>query len=387
MQLSHRILFERGFLFWLLGHLFLVSPAIAESNHFQQRELKLLWEYSAKGAIDQAPLIRNNTVIAAPSGRALLALDLQNGKQLWNYNPQAGIWSRAFAADKQTVYFGTRKAELTAVNLINGRHRWSVKLGFQLQVRPLIHKGVVYIATTQIGPGLPMQPERKAQLLAFKAGDGTLLWSHETLYYALQTPSIYGNTLYIGGSYFDPKQDIDEGGPMAIQARSIQDGTVKWTYFGEEGFIKTIVAAKKQVAFVGYQDFVTALDTKDGNLLWRKDTGNWVPALTGNREILYYGSANTIVHAQRISNGERIWEYNIPWGSFNYILGEAVVDSERLIFLTQRGHVVGLNIETGNLLWSAETNIRARTGLALAKDTIVMGSDRGGIRAYQLPDN
>ena len=231
-----------------------------------------------------------------------------------------------------------------------------------------------------------MRPERKARLFAFNAEDGTLLWSHETLYYAIQTPSISGNTIYIGGSYYDPELDIDEGGPMAIQARTVKDGLLKWTYFGEEGFIKTIYAAGNEVAFVGYQDFVNALDTQSGKRLWRKDTGNWVPALSGNKSMLYYGSANTIVHAQRMADGERIWEYNIPWGSFNYILGEPFVTGDQLVFLTQRGHVLALKLKTGELLWSAATDIRSRTGLTLSGNTIVMGDDKGGIRAYQLPE-
>ena len=386
MQSTLWIVFERGFLFWLLGLLFFNSAAFAELNPKHSRDLKLLWEYSSKGAINQAPIIRRNIVLAAPSGLALLALNLENGQVIWKFNPQAGIWDRAFAADQKSVYAGTRNAELSAIDLESGKLRWNAKLGFQLQVRPLLHEGIVYAATTQVGPGLPMRPERKARLFAFNAEDGTLLWSHETLYYAIQTPSISGNTIYIGGSYYDPELDIDEGGPMAIQARTVKDGLLKWTYFGEEGFIKTIYAAGNEVAFVGYQDFVNALDTQSGKRLWRKDTGNWVPALSGNKSMLYYGSANTIVHAQRMVDGERIWEYNIPWGSFNYILGEPFVTGDQLVFLTQRGHVLALKLKTGELLWSAATDIRSRTGLTLSRNTIVMGDDKGGIRAYQLPE-
>jgi len=386
MQPSLWIVFERGFLFWLLGLFFLNAPAFAEKNPKHTRDLKLLWEYSSNGAINQAPIIRRNIVLAAPSGLALLALNLENGQVIWKFNPQAGIWDRAFAADQELVFAGTRNAELSAIDLETGKLRWNAKLGFQLQVRPLLHEGIVYAATTQVGPGLPMRPERKARLFAFNAEDGTLLWSHETLYYAIQTPSISGNTIYIGGSYYDPELDIDEGGPMAIQARTVKDGLLKWTYFGEEGFIKTIYAAGNEVAFVGYQDFVNALDTQSGKRLWRKDTGNWVPALSGNKSMLYYGSANTIVHAQRMADGERIWEYNIPWGSFNYILGEPFVTGDQLVFLTQRGHVLALKLKTGELLWSAATDIRSRTGLTLSGNTIVMGDDKGGIRAYQLPE-
>jgi len=386
MQPSLWIVFERGFLFWLLGLLFLNAPALAEINPKHTRDLKLLWEYSSNGAINQAPIIRRNIVLTAPSGLALLALNLENGQVIWKFNPQAGIWDRAFAADQNSVYAGTRNAELSAIDLESGKLRWNAKLGFQLQVRPLIHEGVVYAATTQVGPGLPMRPERKARLFAFNAEDGTLLWSYETLYYALQTPSISGDTIFIGGSYYDPEQDIDEGGPMAIQARNVKDGVLKWTYFGVEGFIKTIYAAANEVAFVGYQDFVTALDTQSGKRLWRKDTGNWVPALSGNKSMLYYGSANTIVHAQRMGDGARIWQYNIPWGSFNYILGEPFVTVDKLVFLTQRGNVLALKLESGELLWSAATDIRSRTGLTLSGNTIVMGDDQGGIRAYQLPE-
>jgi outer membrane protein assembly factor BamB len=87
-----------------------------------------------------------------------------------------------------------------------------------------------------------------------------------------------------------------------------------------------------------------------------------------------------------MGDGARIWQYNIPWGSFNYILGEPFVTVDKLVFLTQRGNVLALKLESGELLWSAATDIRSRTGLTLSGNTIVMGDDQGGIRAYQLPE-
>jgi outer membrane protein assembly factor BamB len=94
------------------------------------------------------------------------------------------------------------------------------------------------------------------------------------------------------------------------------------------------------------------LDAESGKLIWRKGTGNWVPSLSGWGKTIYFGSANTEVHALGDEDGEPVWRFNIPDGTFNYGLGAPTRIAGELYFLTQQGDIMALNAEEDTMLWT-----------------------------------
>ncbi len=89
---------------------------------------------------------------------------------------------------------------------------------------------------------------------------------------------------------------------MRVNAYSLK-GKPLWEYKGLDGFVKSIFADEQTVAYVGYQEFINALESENGKPLWRRDTGNWTPSLIGNQGIIYYGSATTFVYAVASNDG------------------------------------------------------------------------------------
>ena len=144
---------------------------------------------------------------------------------------------------------------------------------------------------------------------------------------------------------------------MRVYALNASDGSVKWTYESEDGFTKQIYATENVVSYIAYQDFLVGVDADSGELLWRKDTGNWVPTLAGYQDVVYYGSANTVVHAIQADSGESLWTYNIPEGTFNYLIGAPVLLGNELVFLTQVGEIFSLDSTTGEFLWQISTGV------------------------------
>ncbi len=343
------------------------------------------WSVEAGGAFNQTPLIRGAAVLAIPHKGPLVVLRLKDGKLLWKSNARAGLWDRSLAADDSRVYAGTRDKGIAAFDLKSGKKVWRTTLGIQVQVRPLLANGRLYAASTHVGTDIPSHPERRARLFALDPADGSILWSHESPGYALQTPFMRNGALYLAGSYYDPTIDIDEGGPMLVEALDAVNGRRRWIYRGVDGFVKSVYASDSEVVYIGYQDFVNGIDAETGTHLWRRDTGNWVPALTGSGRFFYFGSATTVVYARHTRDGTAIWEYNIPWGSFNYLLGTPVLYEGRMVFLTQRGQVLSLNLATGEPFWYAETGLSARSGLAYDHPWLVIGDMHGGLHAYQIP--
>ena len=341
----------------------------------------LAWTTAAGGAINHPPLIMDDLVIAVPEQEAVIALNLADGSVRWRFDPPYRLWDRAYAGDSRSFFIGGEEGRLIALDVQSGAVNWQIELGINAQTPLLATAGALYVPTTFVGPGLTADPEGKAQLFAIDLADGRTLWAFTSDNYILQTPYRLADTIYVGGSY-EAEVDVDEGGPMRLYALSAADGSEKWAFESLDGYPKQVFANETAVAYIAYQDFVSGVDVAAGTLRWRRDTGNWVPTLTGVGDLIYFGSANTVVHALNVADGAVVWQFNIPEGTFNYVLGAPVRMDDTLYFLTQQGDLMALNAEDGRLLWHYATAVAARTGLAAANNYLVIGDAEGLIRTY-----
>lgn len=352
--------------------------------HLVGENLVMAWTYDTGGPINHPPLRIGDMVIAVAEKGALFALDGETGAVRWQYDPPQRIWDRAYASNGRSLFIGIEGGRLVALDVETGKMQWEKELGIDTQVPPLVAGDVLYVSTTFVGPGLSNDPTGKARLFVLSAADGRTQWVFESDNYILQTPFLVGDDLYLAGLFDDP-EPVDEGGHTRLYALSVTEGTIHWTYESEDGFPKGVYATETAVSFIGYQDFANGIDAETGQLLWRKDTGNWVPTLAGVDNTIYFGSANTVVHALDMDDGHVIWQHNIEEGTFNYILGMPIRINDELIFLSQHGDIIALNAHNGTLRWHFPTGITSRTGLSVSGNWVYIGDQEGTVYGYTSP--
>lgn len=344
--------------------------------------ISLAWMHPSGGAINQPPLIVADVVIVIPSGGPLLALDASTGKLRWQFDPPEGLWDRAYASDEKRIFVGLKGGTLAALNARDGKPLWERSLGINSQVPSLAFNDILYAPTTFVGPELKPDTQGRAKLFALETKTGNLVWEFESENYILQTPERRGDVVYLGGNFYDPRE-IDEGGHVRIYALDSKTASVKWTYEAEDGFPKRLYATDRTLNFVGYQDFMNGIDIASGDLRWRKDTGNWTPSFLGDKQTVYVSSANTSVMAYNADSGDLLWQYDIPEGSFNYVLGAPVIVSDTLYFLTQHGDIFALNAVDGTYQWHISTGVvAARTGLTIRDNWLYFGDADGSVYAH-----
>lgn len=347
------------------------------------KDLALAWTTKTDGAINHPPLIVGETVILALSGSPLLALDLETGAAKWTFAPPEGIWERAYASDGRRVFVGVKGGSLAALDVSNGKVVWQKDLGINVQVPPFVDDGIVYASTAFVGPELKPNVDGHAKLFALEAKTGKEIWVFESDDYILQTPARNGETLFVGGNFYDPTP-IDEGGHTRIYALDLATGSPLWNYESEDGFPKRLYATEQTLVFVGYQDFMNGVDIATGKLRWRFDTGNWTPSFLSAGDVIYFSSANTQVFAVNADTGESIWQFDIPSGTFNYLLDAPILLDGNLHFLTQQGDFFALDASNGQLLWQAATEVSAaRTSPAIGNGWLVIGDIEGRVFGYR----
>ncbi len=344
-----------------------------------------IWQFQQSGqSFYKTPIIHQDKVIFLSKNKQITAVAEDDGKVLWQKQHDDEIWGQSIHAGKEFVYYGSKNKEICAITLETGNAAWCSKLEKNMQRAPLEDRQRVYVVTAELGPELPGDRTKGGAIYALDKNSGKQLWRIDTNNYSMQSPIIKDNVLYVAGSYYDPKIDVEEGGPVSITAINTNNAQMKWRFTSEDGFIKSLYAHKNFLAFIGYQDFVSVLDTRSGELLWKKDTGNWVPAVSGFEDVIYYGSANTNVHAWNVANGADIWKHNIGGASFNYALGAPVRIGNYLAFLSQRGWLSILDAHTGNLLLQDQLGILSYIGLNASGETIIIGDSEGVVHAYRI---
>lgn len=347
-------------------------------------EISPLWSLNLEAPPNLSPSISADSVVVA-SGTSLWAVELASGNPRWRFTPPEGLWERSYLVSEETVWIALQDHSLVALDLHDGTERWRVSLGLNAQVPPLLSGGILYAVTTRVGEPLNTLKD-PTQVFAINAKNGEVVWSRKIPHYASQTPAWSNGKLYIGGSYYAPEIQIDEGGPMLVQALDAQTGELLWETRRLEGFVKALHATAERVAYIAYQDFLVGLDATTGQLLWKRDTGNWVPSLRGLGDVVFWGSANTRVFAYEMWDGTRLWEHDIPWGAFNYLMGAPTLGDGTLYGLSQRGHLFALDAKTGEPLWSASTGLTSRVGAAFAPGRAVIGDEKGWLFGFQISE-
>ncbi|MCP4076894.1 MAG: PQQ-binding-like beta-propeller repeat protein [Gammaproteobacteria bacterium] len=348
-------------------------------------DVELIWQAQLDAPIHLPPVITAETVIATNSKGMIYGFNRLSGQLSWSTRKGIRYWDRSLVVHDDKFFVGLSGGVFQAHSIVDGKLLWKLDLGVDVQSKPLVKYGTLFIPTTYVGPELSNDPHGKATLFAVDLNSGKIKWSTKTANYALQTPSMNGRTLFLAGSYYDPSIDIDEGGPMKISAHNIDDeGSLLWDFKGLDGYIKAVYADQDAVVYVGYQDFINALNSQNGQQLWRVDTGNWTPSLLGSDGVIYYGSATTKVFAVSSHKGTKLWQFNIDGGSFNYLLGKPVLNEDKLIFLTQRGDIYALDSVSGKRSWVKSTQINARAGLSVEGSTIAMGGIDGTLQLYNV---
>ncbi|MGD0805427.1 MAG: PQQ-binding-like beta-propeller repeat protein [Candidatus Bathyarchaeia archaeon] len=323
------------------------------------RSAKLLWNFTAGGAVRTSPAVVDGVVYAGTFGGNFYAIDANTGAQIWSFKTDTDIWASPTVANG-IVYVGANSGTLFALSTSDGHEVWEFKTGSGLYNGPTIVGNIAYEASTD------------DNVYALDATTGAKIWSFNTGGQCRSTPAVVNGVVYLGSL----------GGK--IYAVDAAKGTEIWNYTTAPGdtYMDSSPAVVNNVVYIGSTDSnVYALDAKTGAKTWSYKAGSKVsssPAVANG--VVYVGSEDGNLYALDATSGAKIWSY-APGGA---VYSSPSVASGVVYIGSWGGGVDALDASTGAVIWTYSTGT-VFASPAIANNVVYVGSYDNKVYAFGAP--
>lgn len=252
---------------------------------------KQIWKFKTGAAVLGCPLIENNTIYIGGSDHAFRAIDLETGKEIWNFNGLNGPVVSTPVMNNDAVIFGAWDTYLYSLDKHSGKLNWKWSNGSPVRnyspaaCIPVVKDDVIYIVA----------PDR--YLTAIDAITGQALWRtnestvRESIGISSDGKYVYGKTM---------------NDTLAVFATGREAQKAVW----------------KLHAGFGYEHAPSMLIEKDG--------------------IVFFGTRNGVVYAVDAARRQVAWAYKIDNSMVNTV---NVINGKNIIASTMDGKVVLLQTQ------------------------------------------
>ncbi len=304
---------------------------------------KVSWTFKSNKPFYSSPIVESSIVFIGGLDSTLHAIDAKTGSQRWYFRTNGQIRSN-ICIEKDMLFLNGGDGILYAIDKINGKAIWQFETKGEQKYdfadyfhsTPIFKDGVIYFGS---GDG---------NLYAIFAENGNLKWRFQTEGIVHSTPSISNGKLFFGS--FDGN----------VYAVNLENGDLIWKFktvghrYFPKGEVQGSPTVFKNLVFVGARDYnVYAIDQEKGFCYWNKAfTRGWGLNNNIHDSTLYIGSADERVLISAIpETGKEQWRKNMEF----LIFGNNAYSKTMIYVGTTIGKLHGIDLKTGNKLWSFET--------------------------------
>jgi outer membrane protein assembly factor BamB len=382
------------------------------------------WSYQSTKPFSSTPAIVGN-VVYTTTGKSLYAFDLRTGAALWHYddtpNPYGSLLTSAVAVDPTThiAYYGTPDARVYAVNTQTHQGVWNVQLadpahGAFIWDSPLLANGLLYIGTSS----LEDTPCIRSAAYALDPATGAIRWTHYTtpagtlgggIWSSIAADPAARALLVTTGNPCPAGHSIAEDD--SILALDWTTGKTLWQFtaisrdhcdcdFGEGATSFTYQGQSYVVAGSKYGVvYAVAPPSAPGQaprLLWSlRLTGAGYLNGAGIYQPPTYHDGLLFVAGGPTTDGAcakgALWAVDVETGvprwrhcTADQVVGPSALSGD-VLFLADTSAITAFAAQTGAVLWRAAITGPVWGGVAVAHDTVLVGTVPGVLHAYTVP--
>jgi len=328
---------------------------VSQSNVPQT--LKPLWTYEAGESIESSAAIVGRTVFVGSQKGELTALNLDNGAVYWKFQTGSPIGESSPAYGGGVVYIGDLSGWLNAVNASDGKKLWAFKAGNEIKSSPVVVGDRVLIGSYD------------QHLYCLATRNGSVLWKVKTNGPVHSTPSIAGGLAFIAG--------CDE----LFRAIRISDGKEMFTV-SSDAYTGASPALNGTAAYYGtFDNEVLMVNLTERRVDWRyqhpqrKFPFYSSAAVTANRIVL--GGRDKMVHGLSPA-GKAVWTF----ATRARVESSPAIAAGRVFVGSNDGRFYVLNLNTGAKIWEFNTGSPLSASPAIANGRVVIGSQDGRLYCF-----
>jgi outer membrane protein assembly factor BamB len=259
---------------------------------------RVAWQYAiGTGAPGLAPAVTKTAIYAAASDGAIVRIDPQTGRTVWQIKAPSRL-SAGVGADAELIAVGTSKGDVYAFDA-NGKALWQAKVSSEVISPPVIAEGLVVVFA---GDG---------KAYGLTAGDGKTKWVLQRNNPPLIVRNTAGGVASRGGVFIGTP-----GGKLL--AIDINNGAVAWegnvatprgaTELERIVDVTSLPAIEERAACaVAYQGRIACFDLLRGTPVWTRDISS-LGGFIGDNRYFYVTDDAGAVHALDKSTGGSVWK-------------------------------------------------------------------------------
>ena len=256
--------------------------------------------------ITAQPVVAGGRVFTMDSDAVVSAFDAATGGHIWRVETQteedrSTNVGGGIAVEGDTLYVGTGRAEVLALEAATGKIRWRKPVSTPVRAAPTIAEGRLFVVTLD------------NQLQALAVDDGRRLWSYQA------TPP--------------------ETGVLGLPAPAYMAGLVV-AGFGSGD----LVALRAATGSVAWSDSLGAAGGHSSLLDLSAVRG--LPVVADGR--VYAGSLGRLTVAMDVRSGRRLWEREVATGDTPWLAGDW------LFLLAADGQLAAVSRADGRIAWVTE---------------------------------
>ena len=340
-------------------------------------------------ALTAAPIVFNGMVMTLDTAGKVRAFALKTGESRWETNlkpdENAGVFGGGMGSGQNKIFISLGSGELIALNIQNGEELWRVSTRRALRSAPSYADGRIFVTTLD------------NMTLAFSASTGLSLWSHNGMIanaalLGAASPAIKNNKVILAYS---------SGELYALQTNN---GRIFWgdnlsVKRGGSGVARIShvrgnpVIDENMVFATSHSGSFLALELKTGRRLWQLPIASRVmPWVAGN--YLYIVTTGRQVICLTKRDGRVKWITNLPEFSLKDSLplkrekivveySEPVLAGDRLIIASSIGKIYSVSPYTGQILGETQVEGNIFIEPVVADKTLLLLDKQGNLTAFR----
>jgi len=319
--------------------------------------LKPLWTYEAGESIESSAAIVGTTVFVGSQKGELVALNLDNGSVYWKYSTGSPIGESSPAYSDGAVFIGDLGGTLHAVNARDGKAFWTVKLGSEIKSSPVVYGNRILVGSYD------------EHLYCLSNRDGSVVWKFKTNGPVHSTPGIASGLAFIAG--------CDE----VFRAIRISDGKEVFSV-ASGAYTGASPALRSGMAFYGtFDNEVLGVSLDQKQVTWRYEHPQRKfpfyssAAVTASRVVL--GGRDKLVHGLT-PNGKAAWTFTTR----ARVESSPAIAGGRVFVGSNDGRFYVLSLTNGAKLWEFNAGAPLSASPAIANGKIVIGTQDGRLYCF-----